>query len=98
MWCHVTADLALVPAAFAFTHKWPDIIANHCAVAVLKSPCPTVKWDAFESKVCVTNKDSMLFSAAAASLNAALLICVQESTQELARCNIITEHGIKTIL
>ncbi len=40
----------------------------------------------------------MLYNAAAGSLNAALLICVQESMQELARCNITMEHGIKTIL
>jgi hypothetical protein len=53
--------------------------------------------DEFESKVCLTNKDSILFTAAAASLNAALLICVQESAQELA-CNITLEHGIKTVL
>ena len=39
----------------------------------------------------------MLFNAAAASLNAALLICVQELMQELA-CNITTEHCTKLIL
>ena len=51
----------------------------------------------FEGNVCLFEKDSMLFNAAAASLNAALLICVQELTQELA-CNITTEHCTKLIL